>query len=78
MIMNTVKIYIIYLNFSLLYLKEITINIEKGMHNMTPLVSDKKTEVNENNTAADKIMINLKFFLPNNMKSVIEPKTKLT
>ena len=50
MIMNTVKIYIIYLNFSLLYLKEITINIEKGMHNMTPLVSDKKTEVNENNT----------------------------
>ena len=45
---------------------------------MTPLVSDKKTEVIEHNTTVDKIKITLKFVLPNNIKNVIKAKTKLT
>jgi len=76
--MNAAKIHIINLKLIVLNLKQIIIIKAKGMHKMTPLVSDKKTEVNESNTTVDKNKISLRFFLPNNMKSVIEPKTKLT
>ena len=59
-------------------LKYITIVIEKGMQIITPLVSDKKTDINENKTVIERSKITFKFFFPNNMNSVMEPKTKDT